>query len=91
MILSVQNNNLMFSVEFLADLLQIQVRETVCGVFVARLDISIQVWHMVGGSDAQGFQRLSYNASNPYREPTWRNANDGGSDRACGNELPRNS
>ena len=47
MIFSVQNNNLMFSVEFLADLVQIQVRETVCGVFLARMDIPIQVWHMV--------------------------------------------
>ena len=35
MIFSVQNNNLMFSVEILADLVQIQVRETVCGVLVA--------------------------------------------------------
>ena len=47
MIFSVQNNNLMFSVEFWADLVQIQVRETVCGVFLARMDIPIQVWHMV--------------------------------------------
>ena len=47
MIFSVQNNNLMFSVEFSADLVQIQVRETVCGVFLARKDIPIQVWHMV--------------------------------------------
>ena len=47
MIFSVQNNNLMFSVEFSADLVQIQVRETVCGVFLARMDIPIQVWQMV--------------------------------------------
>ena len=47
MIFSVQNNNLMFSVEFSADLVQIQVRETVCGVFLARMDIPTQVWHMV--------------------------------------------
>ena len=47
MIFSVQNNNLMFSVEFSADLVQIQVRETVCGVFLARMDIPIQIWHMV--------------------------------------------
>ena len=47
MIFSVQNNNLMFSVEFSVDLVQIQVRETVCGVFLARMDIPIQVWHMV--------------------------------------------
>ena len=37
----------MFSVDFLADLVQIQARETVCGVFLARMDIPIQVWHMV--------------------------------------------
>ena len=37
----------MFSVEFSADLGQIQVRETVCGVFLARMDIPIQIWHMV--------------------------------------------
>ena len=47
MIFSVQNNNLMFSVEFSADLVQIQVQETVCGVFLARMDIPIQVWHMM--------------------------------------------
>ena len=75
----------MFSVEFSADLVQIQVRETVCGVFLARMDIPIQVWHMVE------VIRTSYNASTSYRESTWRNANDGGSGRACGNELPRNS
>ena len=45
-----------------------------------------QEWHpnpslTHGGRDAQGFQRTSYNASTPYREPTWRIANDGGSDR----------
>ena len=37
----------MFSVEFSPDLVQIQVRETVSGVFLARMDIPIQVWHMV--------------------------------------------
>ena len=47
MIFSVQNINLMFSVEFSADLVQVQVRETVCGVFLARMDIPIQIWHMV--------------------------------------------
>ena len=41
MIFSVQNNNLMFSVEFSADLVQIQVRETVSGVFLTRMDIPI--------------------------------------------------
>ena len=47
MTFSVHNSNLMYSVEFLLDLVQIQVRETVSGVFVAQMDISIQVWHMV--------------------------------------------
>ena len=36
----------MYSVEFLPDLVQIQVRETVSGVFLARMDIPIKVWHM---------------------------------------------
>ena len=35
------------SVEFSPDLVQIQVRETVSGVCLARMDIPIQVWHMV--------------------------------------------
>ena len=47
MIFSVQNSNLMYSVEFSPDLVQIQVRETVSGVFLARMDIPIQVWHIV--------------------------------------------
>ena len=37
----------MSSVEFLPDLVQTKVRETVNGVFLARMDILIQVWHMV--------------------------------------------
>ena len=41
-----------------------------------------------GGDDAQGFQRKPYNASTPYREPTWRNANDGGSGRQVGMNYP---
>ena len=47
MIFSVQNSNLTFSVQFWPDLVQIQVRETVSGVFLARMDIPIQVWNMV--------------------------------------------
>ena len=47
MIFSVQNNNLKLSVEFSADLVQIQVREAVCGSFLARTDIPIQVCLMV--------------------------------------------
>ena len=42
-----QNSNLMYSVEFSPDLVQIQVRKTVSGVFLTRMDIPIQVWHMV--------------------------------------------
>ena len=37
----------MYSLELSPDLVQIQVRETVSGVFLARMDIPIQVWHMV--------------------------------------------
>ena len=37
----------MYSVEFSPDLVQIQMRETISGVFLARRDIPIQVWHMV--------------------------------------------
>ena len=37
----------MYSVEFSFNLVQIQVRETVSGVFLTRMDIPIQVWHMV--------------------------------------------
>ena len=33
--------------EFLPDIVRIQVRETVSGVFLARMGIPIQVWHMV--------------------------------------------
>ena len=46
-IFSVQNSNLMYSAEFSPDLVQIQVRQTVSGLFLARLGIPIQVWHMV--------------------------------------------
>ena len=42
-----QNSNLMYSVEFSPNPVQIQVRETVSEVFLARMDIPIQVWHMV--------------------------------------------
>ena len=42
-----QNSNLVYSVKSSPDLLQIQVRETVSGVFLARMDIPIKVWHMV--------------------------------------------
>ena len=44
-----------------------------------------------GLSDAQGFQRTSFNAITPYRKPTWNNAKEGGSGRACVNQLARDS
>ena len=47
MIFSMQNSNLKYSVEFSPDLAQIQVRETVSRVFLAQMDIPIQVLHMV--------------------------------------------
>ena len=37
----------MYSIEFSPDLVQIQVRETVSGVFLLQMGIPIQVWHMV--------------------------------------------
>ena len=37
----------MYSVEFSPEQVQIQVRETVSGVFLTRMDMPIQVWHMV--------------------------------------------
>ena len=37
----------MYSVEFSPDLVQMQVRETTSGVFLARMDLPIQIWHMV--------------------------------------------
>ena len=45
MVFSVQNSNLMYSVELSPDLVQIQMRETVSGVFLARMDTRVQNWH----------------------------------------------
>ena len=47
MIFSVQNSNLMNSVDFWPNLVQIQVREKVSGVFLVRVDIPIQVLPIV--------------------------------------------
>ena len=47
MIFSAQNSKLKFCAEFLPNLVQIQVREQVSGVFLARMDIPIQVWPLV--------------------------------------------
>ena len=68
----------MYSVEFSPDLVQIQVRETVSGVFFgSNGHTHPSLAH--GGGDAKGFQRTSYDARTHHREPTWNNANDGGS------------
>ena len=48
MIFSVQNSNLMYSVDFSPYLVKNQVQENVSGVFLARMDIPIYVWHIVG-------------------------------------------
>ena len=90
LIFSVQNSNLMYSVDFSPDLVQTQVRETVSGTFLAQMDVPIQVWHMVEVM-RKGFQRTSYNPSTHHRKPTWNLANDGRSACTCGNELPRDS
>ena len=47
MIFSVQNSNLLYSVEISPVLVQIQERETVSGVSLAGMEISIEVWPMV--------------------------------------------
>ena len=47
MIFSVQSSNLLYSIEFSPELVQIQLRETISGVLLGRMDIPIRVWHMV--------------------------------------------
>ena len=37
----------MYSAEFSPDRVRIEMRDTVSGVFLARMDITIQVWHIV--------------------------------------------
>ena len=37
----------MYSVKLSPELVQFQVRETVSGVLLVRIDIQMQVWHMV--------------------------------------------
>ena len=81
----------MFSLEFSADLVQIQVRETVCGVFLAPMDIPIQVWHMVEVMH-RDFNEHHTTQVLPTENQLGQNANNGGSSMwECGNELPRNS
>ena len=74
MIFSVQNCDFMYSVEFSPNLVRIQVRETVSGVFfdtIRHPNLSLAL--------ARGFQRTSYDSITYDREITWRNAKDGGS------------
>ena len=76
-IFSLQNSKLKYSVDFLPDLVQIQVRETVSRFFDTNGHLNASLAH--GGSVAKGFQPTSYDAINHRREPTWNTANDGGS------------
>ena len=85
-IFSVQNSNFMYSVEFSFDRVQIQIRETISEIHLARMYIPIQVWH-----------RWSW-CKEILRNIIWRKF---ASQRnileackwaivwACGNELPR--
>ena len=47
MIFSVRNSNLLYSVELSPDVVQVQVQATVSGLFLAGMDIPIQVWDIV--------------------------------------------
>ena len=60
----------MNSVEFSPDLVQIQVRETVSGVFLARMDIPIQVWHMME------VKRRDFNEHHMTQVPTTENQHE---------------
>ena len=75
---SVQNSSPMHSVELSPDLGQIQERETVSGVFLARMDIRFQVWHMVEVMRRDFNEHHMNQSSTHHRESTWNNANDGG-------------
>ena len=79
MIFSVQISNPMFCKEHSPDLVQIHVRETVSGIFLAQMELPPKPSLAHGGSDAKELQRASFDASTRDREPTWRNSNDGGS------------
>ena len=104
MIFSVQNSNLLYSrdvysfTQFIAqnDLLSAKQQQPLVLVLLARHSLrsfSGTNGHpnpslAYGGSDAKGLQRTSYDTSSHDREPTWRNANDGGTFWLCGHELP---
>ena len=47
MIFSVRNSNLLYSVQLSPDVVQVQVQATVSGLFLAGMDIPIQVWDIV--------------------------------------------
>ena len=64
----------MYSVDFSPDLVQIQVRETVSGVRLARMDIPIQVWHTVE------VMQTDFNEHHMMQVPITENQHDGGSD-----------
>ena len=69
MVFSVQNSNLVYSVDFSPDLVQIQVRQNSLWSFSGTNgQPNISVAH--GGSDAKGFQQTSYDTSAHDREPT---------------------
>ena len=46
MIFSVQNSPFLNSIEIFPDVVQVQKREKVFGMFLARMDIPTKVWHM---------------------------------------------
>ena len=92
MIFSVQNSNFMYSVKISPDLVQVQVRETVSGVFLARMYIPMQVWHMLEMKQSDfNEHEVAKKASAHYRESFWRKANDGASVEAYGIDLNRHS
>ena len=78
MIFSVQNSNLMYSVELSPSTISStnsSARNSLWWFSGTNGRPNPSLAH--GGSDAKGFQRTSYDASSHHREPTWNNANDG--------------
>ena len=89
MIFSVQNSNLMYSWIFTWSSTNSSARNSLWNFSDTNGHPNRSLAY--GGNDAKGLQRASYDTSTHDREPTWRNANDGGSFWSCGNELPRDS
>ena len=81
----------MYSVEFSPNLEQFQMRGTVSGVFLVRMDSSIQVWHIVEVMLRDFKQHHITQIPVTERTKLERIANDAGSGWACGNELPLQS